>query len=414
MNKVTTVNLNGNAYQVEESGYEALQTYLDEAARGLDQNPDKDEIIADIESAIGEKFRALLGPHKSVVLTKEVTGVIEAMGPVRDGSAEPGENPKAGHPAAGSAGQGGASRATEDPGSTGGAVNDAGGTARRLYRIPDGAMLAGVCNGLGAYLDLDVMLVRLGFLIFGLVMLIMGLVVSWFIILPVLTYVLLAIALPAAETPEQRAAARGDPATAQEFIRRAQKGYYESVRAFQNPDARKAWKRKCRQEFRRWKHSFRQEMGRGAMPAPGAWVPPTGGSLVATLALPVLGIAEVAVVILGLIGLVVLIANGAVAGFVPPADVPLWVTIVLYVVCWQVILWPIKMLRFACLVRVTGDVRHGAPHAPFWGSLVGLAALVAGVWLLDHYVPAVHEFILRLPEMLRQMGSSLQQWWNGV
>ena len=65
MNRVTIIQLNGNAYQREESGYEALRSYLDNAARRLEGNPDKDEIIADIEQAIAEKFRALLGASNS-------------------------------------------------------------------------------------------------------------------------------------------------------------------------------------------------------------------------------------------------------------------------------------------------------------------------------------------------------------
>ena len=58
MNKVITINLHGNAYQLEEAGYDSLRAYLDDAARQLEGNPDKDEIIADIEQAI-----ALLRRH---------------------------------------------------------------------------------------------------------------------------------------------------------------------------------------------------------------------------------------------------------------------------------------------------------------------------------------------------------------
>src|SRR6218665_4104289 len=86
MNKVITINLKGVAYQLEEGGYDALRAYLDLAARRLEGNPDKDEIIADIEQAIADKFRALLGAYKTVVNAKEVTGVLTEMGPVEDAS----------------------------------------------------------------------------------------------------------------------------------------------------------------------------------------------------------------------------------------------------------------------------------------------------------------------------------------
>ena len=58
MKKVVTINLNGRAYQVEEAGYEAMKTYLAKAEKTLEANPDKDEILADIEQAI----RPLLKP----------------------------------------------------------------------------------------------------------------------------------------------------------------------------------------------------------------------------------------------------------------------------------------------------------------------------------------------------------------
>src|ERR1017187_2205734 len=88
MNKVITINLNGVAYQLEENGFEALRAYLDSASRRLGANPDKDEIMADIEQAIAEKFRAFLGANKTVVVTKEVEGVIGEMGPVEDARSE--------------------------------------------------------------------------------------------------------------------------------------------------------------------------------------------------------------------------------------------------------------------------------------------------------------------------------------
>ena len=46
-------------------------------------------------------------------------------------------------------------------------MNDDNGTGgKRLLRLRDGRMLAGVCSGLAAYLGIDVNLVRLGFGIF--------------------------------------------------------------------------------------------------------------------------------------------------------------------------------------------------------------------------------------------------------
>ena len=114
MNKVITINLNGNAYQLEEDGYEALRAYLETAAQRLGSNPDRDEIIADIEQAIADKFRGVLGPNKTVVVSKEVRDVIAQMGPVQDDS--------------------GAASESATPKAAGGAKNGPGPTSRREPR----------------------------------------------------------------------------------------------------------------------------------------------------------------------------------------------------------------------------------------------------------------------------------------
>ena len=86
MNKVITINLNGNAYQLDEAGYEALRTYLDDAAARLKDNPDRAEILLDLEQAIGEKCQRYLGSHKNVVSAVEVRQIISDMGPVNGGA----------------------------------------------------------------------------------------------------------------------------------------------------------------------------------------------------------------------------------------------------------------------------------------------------------------------------------------
>src|SRR5580658_5120217 len=138
MNKVIIINLNGNAYQLEEDGYDALRAYLDTAAGRLEGNPDRDEIIADIEQSIADKFRALLGANKSVVVTKEVESVIADMGNVEDATGEATAAP-------------GTTKAGPAPSPSHG---DPAGSAKRLYKINDGAMLCGVCNGIAAYMGI--------------------------------------------------------------------------------------------------------------------------------------------------------------------------------------------------------------------------------------------------------------------
>src|ERR1035438_9587908 len=93
MNKVIMINLDGTAYQLEDGGYDALRAYLETATTRLQGNPDREEILSDIERAIAEKFRALLGSYKTVGVTKEVAAVLAEMGPIEadlGGDAGPG------------------------------------------------------------------------------------------------------------------------------------------------------------------------------------------------------------------------------------------------------------------------------------------------------------------------------------
>src|SRR5471030_2533218 len=143
MQKVITINLNGNAYQIDESGYAALVAYLDGAERQLKDNPDRAEIVKDLEQAIADKCRGFLGPHKTVVTAAEVDQIVREMGPV-DGA------DSANRKTAADAGSG-------------------SGAPRRLYLIHEGAMFAGVCTGLAAYLHIDATIVRIVFLILALV-----------------------------------------------------------------------------------------------------------------------------------------------------------------------------------------------------------------------------------------------------
>src|SRR3954462_6459646 len=82
MQKVVTISLNGIAYQLEEPGYNLLRNYLERAEARLQDSPDRAEIMADLEQAVGEKGRGVLGNHKTVVNTAEVERIIVEMGPV--------------------------------------------------------------------------------------------------------------------------------------------------------------------------------------------------------------------------------------------------------------------------------------------------------------------------------------------
>ena len=232
MNKVTTINLNGRAYQVEEAGYELLRSYLDRAAAKLEGNPDKDEVMADFEQAIAEKCAQYLTGGKDVITTHEIEAIIAKMGPVEIGT----EN----------------HRANENASGTTSGVR----SPRRLYRLVEGEWIAGVCNGLGAYFNLDVSLMRIIFVI-------LGLLTHGFMIL---VYILLAIVMPVARTEEERERARGQaPFSANDLIEQAkqryadfQKNHPHTPATPEDPYSKEEW-RKWKDEMKKWKYEWKAD-----------------------------------------------------------------------------------------------------------------------------------------------------------
>ncbi len=91
MNTVIIINLNGNAFHLEEPGFQSLQAYLQQAQAALKDNPDKSEIMADLEQAIADKCAHFLRPHKNVLTAAEIDEILQEMGPVQsDAGAEGG------------------------------------------------------------------------------------------------------------------------------------------------------------------------------------------------------------------------------------------------------------------------------------------------------------------------------------
>jgi phage shock protein PspC (stress-responsive transcriptional regulator) len=86
---------------------------------------------------------------------------------------------------------------------------------RRLYQIREGSVFSGVCKGLAAYLNIDVSVIRILFIVLAVVT---GGV--W-----ILVYIVMMFVVPFAETSEQHAAAHGWPFNAEELISRAKTHY---------------------------------------------------------------------------------------------------------------------------------------------------------------------------------------------
>jgi phage shock protein PspC (stress-responsive transcriptional regulator) len=266
-----------------------------------------------------------------------------------------------------------------------------------------------VCNGLGAYFGLDPTLFRIGFVL---------LTFLWGT--GVLAYVLMVILVPHAKTSADKAAASGAAATtAQEFIKRAREGYYEGMRSFHDKEARRAWKRKFREDMRGWKRQMRgsshywhnwgqqwnQQWQQNWQQTPAQHPPVFGPVFIA----PFLSILLFALVVLMVWAIYSIVTMHAVFGFALPATMPMWVGILLVVVAYQLVSWPIKSVRFACYYPAPHHL-HGGLLGGLVGSLIGLFFLGFGIWMLDRHVPEFHEWMVQLPVLLHKFADTVQGW----
>jgi phage shock protein PspC (stress-responsive transcriptional regulator) len=174
-----TVRLNGISLQLDEPAFQRLEAYVDEARRALEGNPDRDEILGDLERSVVEKCARRLQPPQAIVTLTELEPALQEIGTVHDAE-----------PAAAATGAG-----PREP------------ARRRLEQVSEGALISGVCQGLARYLGVDVVLVRVIalLLLFGTGG---GMIVVYLLLMLVLPY--------APEAPGARI--RRIPAKCREFV----------------------------------------------------------------------------------------------------------------------------------------------------------------------------------------------------
>ena len=192
MKKTININLAGFVFYIDEDAYETLQKYLNNIRSYLGNTEGREEIIDDIESRIAELFSE---KQKQVITLVEVNEIIEVMGQPEDYMTE-----------------------EEFEETTFQQPN------KRLFRDPDNTVLGGVCSGVGHYLKIDAVWIRLIFL----AMLWSG--------LSILFYFVLWAIIPKAETTAQKLEMKGKAATLSNIEDYVRKGYENVKDDFKNVD----------------------------------------------------------------------------------------------------------------------------------------------------------------------------------
>ena len=142
MNKTININLGGIFFHIDEIAYQKLKNYLNAVRRSLSDDPKgRDEIITDIETRIGELLSEKIKDVRQVINEGDIDEVIEIMGKPEDYMVD------------------------EDVFSDDNYQSYGKTRSKKLYRDTDDKFLGGVSSGLAHYFNIDVIWVRLAWLV---------------------------------------------------------------------------------------------------------------------------------------------------------------------------------------------------------------------------------------------------------
>lgn len=187
MKKTLNVAIGGCSFIIDEDACTEIGNYLERFKTAIGTSTSSAEVLDELECRIADLLKAKLGGREVVSLAM-VNEVIAQLG-YPEGYREPVDQ--------------------ENSNDNAGDYNDAyGRPVRKLFRDPDDKKIAGVCSGLSLFFGVDVVIIRVIFLI----ALICGSAGFWI-------YLVIWIAAPEARTAAEKCELRGIPATA-ENIRR--------------------------------------------------------------------------------------------------------------------------------------------------------------------------------------------------
>ncbi len=175
MKKTIPITIAGQLFHIEEDAYQALQAYLDSIKAHFDGLPERDEVIADIESRIAERFLENSKAENKIVTIDQVNSLIASMGNVEDFDDEAPKQKQ---------------------------QTNATPQKKRLYRNPNDAIIAGVCSGIAAYFNIDPLIVRV---LWGASLFLGG--------GGLIAYIIFWIIMPEAKTTTEQLQMRGQPVT---------------------------------------------------------------------------------------------------------------------------------------------------------------------------------------------------------
>ena len=205
MNKTVNINLAGIFFHIDEDAYTKLQHYIDAIKRSLANTQGQYEIIAYIEARIAELFAEKIKDERQVIGNKEVDEIITIMGQPEDYMVDEEifeDQPQYSH-----------SRTS----------------GKQLFRDTEHSYIGGVSSGLGHYLAIESIWVR----------------ILWIILTIassgafILIYIALWIFVPEAKTTADKLSMRGEAVNITNIERKIREGFDDVAGKVKNVDYEK-------------------------------------------------------------------------------------------------------------------------------------------------------------------------------
>lgn len=208
MKKTVNINLGGTLFHIDEDAFGKLTRYLDAIRASLKEPEGSDEIIRDIEARIAELFTEKIENSAQVISLKELDEVIAVMGQPEDYSVD--------------------EELFEDASFEEKTYSKsrASSSHKQLYKDIDNKVISGVSSGLGHYIGIDPIWVRLLWVIL--------VIAGWGT--PILIYILLWIIVPPAVTTSEKLKMTGEPINISNIEKKFKEGYENVADRVKNVD----------------------------------------------------------------------------------------------------------------------------------------------------------------------------------
>ncbi|SRX55027.1 PspC domain-containing protein [Aequorivita sp. CIP111184] len=208
MNKTVNINLAGTSFHIDEDAFGKLSRYLDAIRRSLKGADGSEEIMQDIESRIGELFSEKIESSSQVINLKNLDEVIAVMGQPEDYEVD--------------------DEIFDDvpPSSKTYTKSRGSATHKQLFRDVDNKYISGVSSGLGHYIGVDAIWIRLLWIL---------LIVAGFGS-PIVVYILLWILVPPALTTSEKLRMTGEPVNISNIERKFKEGFDNVADRVKNVD----------------------------------------------------------------------------------------------------------------------------------------------------------------------------------